>query len=560
MSLGRLSTTEAYSETARMANQILLTLENELMRVTGTSSMVDAVIVKLQNAIDMLKKEEAKLLEAFGVTSEEALQKKFQKFNSETGLNNLSGINVKQAFLEEYKIALDKNMREVQQFLDSLLPQIIQSIKKAGEEVTEEAVRKTFNGLLTQITLDITSGKVSTTRSGKAIKIDENNSMRLMASRLTKEQQRRINLLRNYAKKHGDPTIKGHVTSGGNTVTIQMTAQWYELTLNGMTESQIKKSISEGKITFNQFNIINKKISNLICAQVRQPSLVRAYINQMLSKNPYIFFVGKNINDITGILGEISAVVAISELMPNVDKSKILNWVANEKVGTKKLSIDILLKNIGNIQVKNTSLNTVTIPEINIDFAKGNVNAILNNLKTGVNFDSDIIASVLESESFNVPAKFYAGSYHSTGLGTHFRKQTPADWGNFVKAYNLMTSVISKTHTFLSGYAPDFLYMSGPVNFKQQLAVLDYSLNGFIGHGNHLYLVAGVPHLASSQLQIIQKDLSNLLELKQNSLHFKISTSFGTIGENNIPYDYVAYKNGMGAKAAKMTSSMSMGV
>ena len=560
MSLGRLSTTEAYSETAQVANEALELLENKLMQATGTSSMVDAVIAKLQLAINQLKLEEAKLLDAFGVTSEDALQKRFQNFYAQTGLINLSGINVKQAFLEEYQIALNKDMRETQQFLDNMLPQIIQTIKQSGREVTEESVKEAFNGLLTQITIDITSGKVSTTRSGKLVKIDENNAMRLMATRLTKEQQRRINLLRNYAKKHGDPTIKGSVTSSGNMASIQMTAQWYELTLNGMTESQIRKCISEGKITFDQFNIINKKIANLICAQVKQPSLVRTYINQMLAKDPYIFFVGSNINDITGILGEISAVVAISELMPNINKSKILNWVANEKVGTRKLSIDVLLENIGNIQVKNTSLDIGTIPEINIDFAKGNIDTILSKLGAGYNFDSDIISSVLESESFNVPAKFYGGGYHSTNIGTAFRKQAPADWGTFVQAYNLMTKVISKTHAFLTSYAPDFLYMSGPTNFKQQLAVLDYSLDGFIGHGVHLYLVAGVPHLASSQLQIIQKDLSNLLELKENSLHFKISTSFGSIDKQGTSYDYVAYKNGIGARKAKITSSMSMGV
>ena len=562
MSLGRLNTTEAYAETASVANETLNLLEHKLMDATGTSSMIDAVIAKLQEVINQLKNEEQEILKAFGVTSENQLQKKFQDFYTKTGLINLSGINVKQAFLEEYKISLEKNMKEVQDLLDQLLPNLISSIKQASLEVTEENVKKAFNEWLsnTVVTLNLASG-ITNTRSGKLVKIDENGMMRLMASRLTKEQKRRINLLKNKTKTLGNPLISGDIFNNNNTMTIAITAQWYDLTLNGMSQSQIQKCIAEGKITRDQFNIINKKITNLICSQVKQSGLVKAYINQMLTKDPYIFFVGKNVNDITGILGEISAVIAISELMPNVDSSKIIRWVANEKVGTKKLSIDILLEGLGNVQVKNTSLNTGTIPEINIDFAQGNVETIMNRLGQWYDWDADIITSVLESESFNIPVKA-AGhdGYQATQIDTSFTGAAPKDWSKFVDAYNLMTSVISKTHTFLTGYAPDFLYISGPTNFKQQLAVLDHSLQGFVGRGIHLYVVAGVPHLASSQLEVIQKDLYNLQHLKETSLHFNINTALSTVGEKGIPYNYVAYKNGLGAKAAKMTSSMSMGV
>lgn len=563
MSLGRLNTTSSYVGTVAQAGELLSNLESELLKSTGESSLINAVIAKLQLTINRLKQEEAKLLEMFGVKDEAALQKKFNDFYARSGLVNLSGSQIRKIFLDEYQISLDKNMKEMQTFLDKMLPGLIKSIQEAGKEVTIESVKKAFNQWLkaTLIELDLTSGKVVVTRSGELIDINENEQIRLLANKLTSEQKRRLNSFLEYGKKHGNPQITGGVQIYGNSVDISFKSEWFELTQQGMSANQIKTALKNKKITQEQFEIIQDKITNLICSQVKNPGLVKSYIKEMLDKDPYIFFVGQNVNDITGILGEISAVVAISELMPNVNASKILNWVANEKKDTKKLSIDILLKDLGNIQVKNTSLDTNSIPELDISFAQGNINTILGKLGGGYGWDSDLLSSVLESESFNVPAKFYGGSFHETGVGTAFRKNSPEDWNIFVEAYGKMQSIISKAHIFLTSYAPDFLYMASPPSFENQLAVLDYSLDGFVGQGIHIYLVAGVPHLASTQLTVIQEDLKKLLELKQISSHFNIKTSFGSIGEEKLPYNYVSYKNSNGGiRKAKLTSSMSFPV
>ena len=322
--------------------------------------------------------------------------------------------------------------------------------------------------------------------------------------------------------------------------------------------------VENHSITEAQLKNINTQIKHMISSQTNIPNIVNNYIDKMLSKDAdskYMFFVGKNSNAITGILGEISAVVAICSLLKNVNPDEVMTWVANHKINnTKKLSIDILLKNIGNIQVKNTTKDLTTIPEISVDFAKGNVDYILSKIEQGYNIDTDILRSVIESESFNVPAKYYSPSpfYHVTTIDTTFKKKAPRDWGQFVDAYNLMTEVIGRTHTFLTSFAPDFLYMASPIDFKHQLAALDYSLDGFIGQGIHLYLVGGIPYLASEQLKIIQQDLDNLKTAKDAEQHFKVRTVFGTIfrdGEK-VPYDYVAYKNKIeGGKKAKLTSS-----
>lgn len=569
MSLGQLSTTEAYMETSKLAKEMLETLENKLMEATGTSSMVNAAISRLQSVINEIEVYENRILQAFGISSgenaEKELQDKFNKFYSDTGLSNLSGVNVEKVFLEEYRVSVSEDLKETQDYIDNyIVPHMIEILKTKGTEATKEELGKAFNKVLKNqiITCDLKNGKVVTTRSEKSVDFNQQGVFRILASNLTKEQQNRVNKLRSYIKKNGNDKVKidSKVEVGQNEVIASIHSEWYELTEQGKSASQIKKLIEDKKITETQFDNINIKITDLICSQVKDGELVRKYIKKMLDKDPYIFFVGKNINDITGILGEISAVTAVSELLENVDPDKVLNWVANEKVDHKKLSIDILLKEIGNIQVKNTSKDIAVIPEIDINFAQGNVDTILQKLGEGYDWNSDIIISVLESESFNVPAKRSGKKLKETTTETTF-KNTPSDWDDFVETYNLMTDIIARTHTFLTTYAADFLYISGPSDFKNQLAVLDYSLQGMVGKGIHLYITAGVPHLASSQLKIIQEDLRKLEKLKEMEAHFNIKTSFGVVGKEKLPYNYVTYKNrNLKERKAKITSAMSMAV
>lgn len=577
MSITRLNETDIYEETAELADDTLSMLEEALMDATGTSSLVDAVIKKLDLAIQRLETEEQKILEAFGINgitdfalAEAALQEKFRNFYGSTGLINLSGPQIEEAFLREYRISVDENMREMQEYIDKyVIPNMMQFLDTTGTQDMGEALRKALNASLKdiRINLDLTQGvtKVVTTRSSAGI-IKEGDIIKVLADDFTKKQTEIVNGMRDFAKKHGEPALRAKLGISNNTITSSITSEWYDLTRMGtshaLTETQIKKMIQNHSITEAQLENVNKQLTNLIKSQTNRPDLVEKYINKMLRKDndsKYMFFVGKNANAITGILGEIAAVIAVSSLLKNVDADKVVDWVANKKINnTKKLSIDILLKDIGNIQVKNTTKDLTQIPQINVDFAKGNVDYILNKLEQGYNLNTDILRSVLESESFNVPAKYYNPSpyYHKTSTDTSFKRK-PKDWDQFVKAYNLMTKVISRTHIFLTTFAPDFLYMVSPANFENQLAALDYSMDGFIGQGVHLYIVGGIPYLASEQLKIIQEDLRNLNIVKDAEQHFTIKTIFGTITRDGekIPYDYVAYKNKIGAKQAKLTSA-----
>jgi hypothetical protein len=69
-----------------------------------------------------------------------------------------------------------------------------------------------------------------------------------------------------------------------------------------------------------------------------------------------------------------------------------------------------------------------------------------------------------------------------------------------------------------------------------------------------------MPFFASSMLEEIIKDISDLKYLQNEAAHFSIRSSLGMIGEgdNKVPYDYVAYrgnKTGGLSRKVKLTSS-----
>ena len=553
MSLARLKETGVYHNTAEEAEELLAELTSKLMQATGKGNLIDSVIAKLESYIKALEAQEKKIYDIFGVGSEAELQALFRDYYSTSGLINLSGKEIEDTILKEYRISVDEKLKEIQKYIDNyFIPKISEDMMHAADKSLPRYAT-TFNYLLkdTYIKCDLGgSGKVVVTRKAGPVQLKDGEGIKILASELTPVQMKRISELRDYTKQHGLPdNLKTATRISGNSIITTVNSNWYNLT-KGRSASEIKESPKKGEVSFQKLGEINRKISNLIASRTKNPNIVSKYILKMLSTDPYIFFVGKNTNKITGILGEIAAITAISELLKKsgkVDPNKIIQWVANHKSNNKELSIDILLRDLAGIQVKNTSKNLEEIPVIDISFAQGNINSILERLSGG-QWDEDLLASVLESESFNMPVKranfLEPYTYRETSTGTLFKGPTPKDWKEFVDAYNLMEKVIVKTKSFLTMYAPDFLYMAAPPTFFSQLANLDKALPGMVT-GNNIYMVAGIPHMASSQLINIKKDLKNLLLFKEQNSHFSLQVTLGNIAKkSSIPYDYVAYKNG----------------
>ena len=93
---------------------------------------------------------------------------------------------------------------------------------------------------------------------------------------------------------------------------MQATFTWSTIT-EDLTPTEAKERLTE-----NEINEINLKIKTLILSKINNDvELISKIIDYILSKDKTAFFVGKNINDITGILGEIQGLYYLSKFLAN---------------------------------------------------------------------------------------------------------------------------------------------------------------------------------------------------------------------------------------------------
>ena len=123
-------------------------------------------------------------------------------------------------------------------------------------------------------------------------------------------------------------------------------------------------------------NLIVKDIQDYFCRYVEttvgaiDPIFIQA-IEKYINKDtvPY-FFVGKNVNDITGLFGEIQAIYFLYCLFDgNVPSNLPIFWIGQQLLGDSKPRVDIVINDLINyssinIQVKNTILEQETSYDI----------------------------------------------------------------------------------------------------------------------------------------------------------------------------------------------------
>ncbi len=553
MTTAKLTESSSYLDFALESQDLVNNLVDLFLNDMGTDELVEACISRLKKYLEVIKSDENKIKNIFKVSSEEELQAAFQKFYSTSGLTAWTGINLEENFLQAYRILVDEDMREMQQYLDSVIrPAMIATIKKEGVDVTKETAGKILNDSLKDlyISLNLTTGRVVRTRSEKPIDLKgtTSESIRILADRLTREQFRRVKELKNYAKEHGNPTVVGGVKIDGSQVVLTIQSDWYDLTQHGMTASEAEKKLSPQKRVSINNKLIDSMVSHL---NGSYSTIAKEYIKRYILKGNMastVFFVGRNTNQIGGLLGEIGAIITISELLKGVNQEKIMDWTAQHRVGGKDLSLDIILRDIAGIdvgiQVKNSILD-LEVPEINIDFASANSDFLLSKLQQAYGYNFKDLETIFESEVFNVPAKPFGNTWREVGINTQYKNGAPINWEIFVQGYELMQEIISYTKTFLTSFAPDFLYMAGGQQFTSQLATLDNTLSTGLITGNSLYIVRTTPYFVSGRLEKIINDLEQLQQLQQQAAHFNLINSLGTVGKgkNKVSYNYVWYRN-----------------
>lgn len=553
MAIENLTTVEGLQLASDTGNKIIDSLYDALEMVTGTSSQIEAVKRQLNDYISGLEDEEKNLLSKFGIScsqvadGEKELQQKFSNFYNRSGLINFTGPQLEKLILDDYRAGILTKNAEITRYIKNVIqPAMAQISIKEGTELYRIEAAKAFNDVINGMIAKVKESGTQVDFKGKvSSKRGISTEGNIYASRITKAQIERIEFLMKQSGFTSKTKPKVSTTISNNSIITQVNFNWYDIT-KGMTATEASK------LDVRELNQMNERIVDLIVSNVNSHygDLIRSYLNRMIYAEPYMFFVGKNVNAITGLLGEMSALIAISELLGSSYRHKIVQWVAQEKSGGKQLSIDILLKDIAGIQVKNTSKNFSELPELRIDFAEGSGREILYKLEQAYGIQLTDLEEVFESDGFNVPAAARGGKYKEVGIDYAFKHGAePKDWQDFLKAYDAMKKTIEKAETFMTAFAPDFLYMSGGTVFQNQLANLSDAISGAINgagmmRANDLYIVGGMPFFASTMLKEIEDNLTKLTTLQEKARVFDLhGTMTAYIKGEKVSYNYVAYKN-----------------
>ena len=287
----------------------------------------------------------------------------------------------------------------------------------------------------------------------------------------------------------------------------------------GLRTSKAREEVSEKKRKEVSTKIKNKILS-LINGDVA-PGASRI-IDIMLAKEPNMFYIGESNTELIGLLGEISAYIAIYHLLDNKYNEQIIQWVATTKANKKKLSIDIVIEDIAGINIKHTSLNELEMEDIGhkITFSKAEPEYVLNKLMGDE--QSKHFGDVLTSTSFNTGYRY--------NIGRRMYQHTDNPGKSYTAAYNykqvekMMEELKNDIELFLKLFTPEFLYMANESEGKHQLLVLDEKTQHMVpGAGNLLYIVATVPFLASTRLITIKKELE---EFRSGLSQMTLSSSF----------------------------------
>lgn len=464
------------------------------------------------NYIKKYREKEQKVLNSiFGVNSIEELNIKLNEtLKACSQINNLSGKMLKIPQLQNGWNSAQ--YLEAQRLINDLIRQKVDIIKTA---TTDEGIRTVINMGKQQLFRDIFTnfgvvGKGNkngiryssksntanvTIRDGKhtldlsftPFQIDK-----IMGKRnLIPEIQTIYEKIENYG-------VKQKVTINNNGIEIV----YDYLTLTGSRSSSDAKKLDK-----NQIQEINQQVTNLILGTLNFTNaedriLIQQILNEIIAKDSYVYFIGKNVNGIIGLLGEIQALFLLRKMFKN--KNVSANWQANDLINSQKKHTDILLQYAGKsfgIQVKNSTKQSNIIAS----FTEKNLNTLINELDIPKDIQ-DLIKNYYSTKSFNV--KYQYNNKNGYYEVSNFNPMT-ADRQAFQDAQKELLSMQSGIEKYFALFIEQLMYATS----------LEEITEGTDSNSNMLWLVSGTEFYSFSQI------LENILIGMKNSSQLRLHVS-----------------------------------
>lgn len=277
----------------------------------------------------------------------------------------------------------------------------------------------------------------------------------------------------------------------------------------------------------NPYNYVSKvrKMINKICSEVKDGALMRRIIEEdVLPKDPLVFFVGRETKKMTGVLGEIATMYMVYRLNQGSKTPVKPSFTANltDQYG-KQMHVDVLLNEVFGIQAKNSAELHPTL----INFRKASARTILADpLLHGT---GQVIGELEALRYFNIP-------YNRDEDGTYFAVDSV---NNIIKRKPYEKAAV----TYRLGY--DLLKKQIPVidsYLQMASAVMMYLQVGeeLTNNATDLFIIG--TRMAFTTAQIIDL-LRQEYTANQNtkgpltSKYFHIQTSLSDDSEDNENYD-----------------------
>ena len=501
---------------------------------TGAYAAEDRMQI-MQKEIDELIAKENQLLDKFGGMN--GLINKINKFKADAA--NLSGKGLGINFTWAYQTKMETSLKKAQRDFEIYLLGYLRN--KLGNDVVNNLHASDLYQFLNLKDFGLGDLEVTVTEKGATVKalkgakrsggqIGSEKDNQKLSEFLLKGQSsavyNRVEEAVKWAKKQlklEGADLKTYAKIEKNRLKIYPGSIWYDLTSRG------GKPLSESEARTNPY--INKninKINEQIKGEIKNSlgikgEVVDAVFDHMLGKNEYMFFVGKNEKQITGLIGEITAMILFYDL---VGEYPSVSWAAqNTGLSGTQDSADIIIWDGYGIQVKN-STKDFDSSEIN---GKGHTigfsEVSFENLGSTLGFQYQPIENLYSTDAYNIG---YTWS-EKDGGGSVFVAGANA---NFSAIREGIEQLEQEFEHLMATYASALLYMADVRNSGQTFYSGDI--------GNVLYMVNLIPYRASDMLERIKKELLNTGDLKAISFNATYSSVGKTIVDdiNSNPHNF----------------------
>lgn len=480
----------------------------------------------IKSDIRALRNKEDELLKKFGGRS--GLQKRISQFKKDA--QNFRGKNLGLTFTWGYQSMAEKEARKFQEDFRKYVVEYVQS--EVHNDITKLTTKDLFQVLNLEkinffdfsVIMNFETGAVQTKkRSGGQIGyrkgIKHLPLSRVIVNKLSQTAQDKIRnklipmLKEKYKiKEASDPKF----TTGENLLIVNPGIKWAQLISNDSGKPMTKL---EAEKEFKNKQDELKRINSQIVQQIKSGLGLNGHnevfgrvIGYMLAKEPYMFFTGKNEKAVTGLIGEICAMILFYDL---IGRYPDVTWAArNTGLSGTQDSADIILWDGFGIQVKNSTEELSTYKRFSNQLKIGFSDVSFETLGAKLGFNGADLQDLYDTINYNVSYTWGKSNKEGSKAGTF----TGGSNKNFDTTAEELESLKDQFEKIMTAYASALLYMDDVrqtgINFTSQ------------GQGNVLYMVNLVPYYASDILQEILNKLDSLDKKGANSpLSFSTSHS-----------------------------------